>query len=156
MSFHLPPRALPATLLALTLAGLAACSGVSSQDTSAPIPGAAPTPTTDVAVRKTPVVPGRPARVFIFAGVGDNCEALAPPEITITSPAGKGDVSFRPGQETTIKTSTQGTCIGSTAKGTGVYYTARAGQSGIDRFTVAAKLASGETAARSFEVRIAE
>jgi hypothetical protein len=109
-----------------------------------------------VAVRKTPVVAGRPARVFIFAGVGDNCEALAAPDITITSPPAKGDVSFRPDQETTIKTSTQGTCVGSAAKGTGVYYTARAGENGTDRFSVAATLASGETAARTFEVRIAE
>jgi hypothetical protein len=53
-------------------------------------------------------------------------------------------------------TSAQGTCIGQKATGTGVYYTARAGQEGSDRFQVSAKLASGETATRTFEVRIAE
>jgi hypothetical protein len=40
--------------------------------------------------------------------------------------------------------------------GTGVYYTARAGASGTDRFAVEAKLASGETNRRVFEVTIAE
>ncbi len=107
-------------------------------------------------MRSTPVVPGRPARVFIFAGFGDKCEELAPPQVTVTAAPAKGDVSFKPGQETTIKTSAKGTCIGQTAKGTGVYYTARAGQAGTDRFSVTAKLAGGETASRTFEVRIAE
>jgi hypothetical protein len=40
--------------------------------------------------------------------------------------------------------------------GTGVYYTARPGASGVDRFAVAAKLATGEMVSRSFEVTIAE
>ncbi len=159
-----PPRPLPAAAVALALVGMAGCSGVSSQSGSAGLPGTAPAPatstadvpTSDIAVRKTPVVPGRPARVFIFAGFGDNCEPLPAPELTITAAPAKGDVSFQPGQETTIMTSEKGTCIGQTAKGTGVYYTARAGQAGTDRFSVAAKLAGGETAARSFEVRIAE
>jgi hypothetical protein len=152
----LPP--FPAAVLALALFGAAGCSGLSSQG-SAPLPGNAPTgdvPTSDMAVRSTPVVPGRRARVFIFAGFGDKCEALPAPEITVTAPPSKGDLSFVPGQETTIETSAQGTCIGQKTKGTGLYYTARAGQTGTDRFSVAAKLASGETAARTFEVRIAE
>jgi hypothetical protein len=41
-------------------------------------------------------------------------------------------------------------------RGTGVYYTPRVGEKGTDRFVIAAKLASGETATRSFEVQIAE
>jgi hypothetical protein len=154
-----PSRPLPAAVLALAVAGMTGCSGVSSQGSGTALPGAAPTPgapTSDIAVRKTPVVPGRPARVFIFAGFGDNCEPLPEPELAITAAPAKGDVTFQPGQETTIKTSEKGTCIGQTAKGTGVYYTAHAGQTGTDRFSVAAKLSSGETAVRSFEVRIAE
>jgi hypothetical protein len=148
------PRAhcLPAAILALALAGLAGCSGVNSQGGAVPLAAA---PTTDVAVRSTPVVPGRPARVFIFAGLGDKCEQLPAPQITITAAPAKGDVSFKPGQETTIKTSAKGTCIGQTAKGTGIYYTARAGQAGTDRFSVTAQLAGGETATRTFEVHIA-
>ncbi len=147
------PRPLRAVLIALTIVGVAGCSGVNSQDGGAPLAAA---PTADVAVRSTSVVPGRPARVFIFAGFGDHCEQVPEPQITITATPAKGDVSFRPGQETTIKTSAKGTCIGQTAKGTGVYYTARAGQAGTDRFSVTAKLASGETATRTFEVHIAQ
>jgi hypothetical protein len=81
---------------------------------------------------------------------------LTAPQITITELPTKGDVSFVPGQETTIQHSAQGTCIGQKARGTGVYYTARAGQEGVDRFSIAAKLAGGETATRTFEVRIAD
>jgi hypothetical protein len=141
-------------VLALALAGVAGCSGLKSQGASAPLPGDAPP--ADAAVRSTPVVPGRPARVFIFAGFGDHCEQVAAPTITVITPPAKGDLSFVPDQETTIQSSAHGTCIGQTAKGTGIYYTARAGQQGTDRFSVSAKLASGETATRTFEVRIAE
>jgi hypothetical protein len=149
-------HALSALVLVLAaLVGVAGCSGVTSQGNGAQLPTAA-APTADAAVRKTPVVPGRPARVFIFAGFGDHCEPVGAPQMSITAAPAKGAVSFKPGQETTIKTSKQGTCIGRKAKGTGVYYTARAGQSGTDRFAVTAKLPSGETATRTFEVRIAE
>jgi hypothetical protein len=153
--------ALLAAVLALALVGGAGCSGLNSQGGSAALPGDAPAPTADAptvdaAVRSTPVVPGRPARVFVLAGFGKWCEPVAAPHITITAPPAKGEVSFVPGQETTIQYSAQGTCIGQKTKGTGIYYTARAGQQGTDRFSIAAKLASGETASRTFEVRIAE
>lgn len=147
-------RALHAAVLALVVAGLAGCSNVGSQGESAPLPNKATA--ADAAVRSTPVVPGRRARVFIFAGFGDNCEPVAAPQITITEPPAKGDVSFVPGQETTIQSSARGTCMGQKAQGTGIYYTARAGQDGTDRFSVSARLASGETAMRTFEVRIAK
>jgi hypothetical protein len=101
----------------LALVGLAGCSSVGSQGESAPLPGNAPAAA--VTVRSAPVVPGRPARVFIFAGFGDHCEPVAAPQITITEPPAKGDVSFVPGQETTIQSSAQGTCIGEKAQGTG-------------------------------------
>ncbi|HEY8247088.1 MAG TPA: hypothetical protein VIG38_07385 [Hyphomicrobium sp.] len=145
-----------AVILAVTLVGVAGCSGIGTQDGAAPLPGDPPAPAADAAVRATPVVPGRRARVFVFAGFGKQCEPVAAPEITVTEPPAKGDLSFVPGQETTIQYSAQGTCIGQKTQGTGVYYTARAGQRGSDRFAVAAKLASGETATRTFEVRIAE
>jgi hypothetical protein len=140
--------------LALALVTAAGCSGLGSQGSDAPL--TADGATVDAAVRATPVVAGRPARVFIFAGFGRRCETVAAPQITVTEPPTKGEVSFVPGQETTIQQSAQGTCIGQKTKGTGIYYTARAGQQGVDRFSVAAKLASGETALRTFEVRIAE
>ena len=155
------PWPLAAALL-LALAATAGCSGVGTQDGAAPLPGDAPTPTAagaptiDAATRSTPVVPGRRARVFVFAGFGKKCEPVPAPQITITASPAKGDITFEPGQETTIQYSAQGTCIGQKVQGTGVYYTARAGQKGTDRFALAAKLGTGETADRSFEVRIEE
>ena len=113
-------------------------------------------PTTDAATREAPVVAGRPARVFIMAGVGKNCEPIAAPLITIDQPPAKGDVTFKPGQDTTLTATAQGTCVGAKATGTGIYYTARAGSSGTDRFSISAKLASGEISKRTFEVKIAE
>lgn len=146
-----------AAIVAITLVmggcsspGPAVPSGTTAGET------AQPPPTMDAATRGTPVVAGRPARVFIFAGVGKSCEPVAEPEITIAALPSQGDVSVRTGQETTIMSSAQGTCVGAKARGTGVYYTARAGAQGTDRFTVTAKLASGESSTRTFEVRIAE
>jgi len=134
------------------------CSGVGTDVATPPLAGdgATAAPTADAATRSSPVVVGRPARVFVFAGFGAHCEAVSPPQVTVVQPPTKGDITFEPGQETTIVTSAQGTCIGQKAKGTGVYYTARAGSEGTDSFQVSAKLASGETATRSFEVRITE
>jgi hypothetical protein len=134
-------------------ASAAGCSGAGPGGADA-VTGAPPTE--DVATRQAPVVPGRPARVFVMAGFGKNCEPLGAPDIAITEPPEKGDVSFVAGQETTIQFAAGGTCAGKQAKGTGIYYTARAGTSGKDRFSVTAKLQSGETATRAFEVTIVE
>ncbi len=142
------------SLPAFIFMSVAGCSGLNSQSVSLGPSDAGQA--VDTAVRTMPVVAGRPARVFIFAGLGDKCEPLAAPEITITGPPAKGDVTFVPGQETTIAYPAQGTCTGRKSTGTGVYYTARAGEAGADRFSVSAKLASGESAVRMFEVRIAE
>jgi hypothetical protein len=127
----------------LTLTSVVGCSDLPHSDGN-------------LAVRSMPVVPGRPARVFIFAGLGDNCEPIAAPQITLTQPPAKGDVSFVPRQETTIQYSAKGTCAGRKATGTGVYYTARTGQEGIDHFTIVAKLSNGDSATRTFEVTIAK
>jgi hypothetical protein len=81
---------------------------------------------------------------------------VAEPQLSVTDPPRQGDVSFEPGQDTTIVSSAGGTCTGARASGTGVYYTARAGATGWDRFTVSARLAGGQTATRTFEVQIAE
>lgn len=134
---------------------LAACGsdGVGGKQADGGAPAA---PTLDAATRAQPVVTGRPARVFVFAGVGKNCEPVAEPEIAIDAPPAKGDISLQKGQETTIMSSAKGTCIGARARGTGVYYTARAGSAGADRFSVTARLAGGETSTRNFEVTIAE
>ncbi|MCB1485730.1 MAG: hypothetical protein KDJ17_12640 [Hyphomicrobiaceae bacterium] len=120
------------------------------------LPSLAGPPASDPTIRTAPVVPGRPGRVFIFAGVDQNCAELPAPQVSVTNPPLKGDVSFRPGQATTIAASAQGTCIGTKAKGTGVYYTARAGSTGSDTFSVTARLASGELMTRQFQVQIAQ
>ena len=149
-------RTVAAIILSATL--LAACSSVKQTAQQgaadeAEVPAAAPpAPGT----RSAPVVPGRPGRVFIFAAVDGKCVPIPAPEVAVTKPPIKGDVSFKPGQDTEIATSAQGTCIGSKTKGTGVYYTARAGTSGLDAFTVTAKLASGESMTREFTVNISE
>lgn len=139
----------------------AACSGPAPGEATLPPLAAKPTlteasPTMDAATRTAPVVVGRPARVFVFAGWDAACQPLAPPEITITAAPAQGDISFRTGQETAIAASASGTCGGKKVSGTGVYYTARAGAAGTDRFALQARLASGETSSRTFEVRIVE
>jgi hypothetical protein len=135
-----------------TIVMVAACSG-----SSGPQPVASPeVPTNDAATRTTPVVAGRPARVFVFAGWDAACAAIAAPQVTVTKPPSQGEITFRPGQQTTIAASAGGTCAGKTIAGTGVYYTARAGAAGTDRFAVEARLASGETNRRVFEVTIAD
>jgi hypothetical protein len=145
----------PAAILlwSLVLTGLAGCSG---SDIAGSLQSANTGETASAAVRSTPVVPGRAARVFVFASIGENCEPVAAPEITVTEPPAKGDVTFVPGQQTTIQYSLKGTCTGQKTTGTGVYYTARAGQVGADRFSVLAKLPNGEPATRTFDVKIAE
>lgn len=140
-----------ARLLLPLLLALAGCGGnVPTASTS----GDLSAPTQDAATRSAPVVPGRRARVFIFAGLGVKCEPLAPPQITISTPPAKGDVTFEPGQQTVLNAATNPACLGKSAVGTGVYYTARAGSDGTDRFTLQARTATGETMTRTFEVRI--
>lgn len=142
----------PAFAAALIVcAMLAACA-----QEAAPLPAATPPATEAAGVRTTPLVPGRRGRVFVFAGVDDACKPLPEPHVALTAPPAKGDVTFVPGQETTIAASAKGTCTAAKARGIAVYYTARAGTSGMDRFTVTATLASGETLRRQFEVTIAE
>lgn len=143
--------------LALSTVLLTACSaqtpeGPAALNPTSPVDG---TPTQDAATRTAPVVPGRPGRVFVFAGVDDSCKALAEPQISISQAPQKGDISFRPGQTTSIAASKNGKCLGATASGTGVYYTARDGTSGSDIFTLTARLATGETMTRTFAVTIA-
>jgi hypothetical protein len=142
-------------VLAVLLLG--ACSGQAPQEGGTALSPAAPatSATQDAATRTTPLVPGHPGRVFVFAGVGDNCESLPAPQITVDQSPQKGEITFKPGQTTTIAASKSGKCIGSTASGTGVYYTAREGTLGTDTFALTARMTSGETLTRSFSVTIA-
>ena len=101
---------------------LAACS--SAPQSAVMQPAAAPT--LDAATRTMPVIAGRPARVFVFAGWDAAGAATAAPQVTVTSAPGQGDISLRPGQTTSIAASAGGTCAGRTVTGTGVYYTPKA------------------------------
>jgi hypothetical protein len=139
-----------AVALALTLIAVAGCS--SKAPTTQPAGGS---PTAGDGVRRNPVVAGRRARVFVMAGFGESCESLPSPAISVTQPPAKGSVTFEPGQETTVNTSATGTCIGSRVLGTGIYYTARPGETGPDTFAIEAEL-GGSATQRSFTVEIVE
>ncbi|HEX2840990.1 hypothetical protein [Hyphomicrobium sp.] len=142
-----------AACLALVAFATTACSSSSPpSDTSAPplaSEGAGD------GVRRNPVVAGRRARVFVMAGFGAKCESLPAPNIKVTQPPAKGEVSFEPGQETTVNTSASGTCIGAKVSGTGIYYTARKGETGADTFSIEAEL-GGDVTQRTFSVQIVE
>lgn len=137
------------------LAGLALLSlSAAGCSSSGPPPDVPSAPAAD-GVRRDPVVAGRPARVFVMAGFGEKCDSLPAPQIKITQPPAKGSVTFEPGQDTVISTSASGTCIGQHVKGTGIYYTARPGETGSDTFAIAATL-EGSTTQRTFQVQIVE
>lgn len=141
--------------LAAGLAGALMLAGCSSSDPGSNAAANAPSAQVGDGVRRDPVVAGRRSRVFIMAGFGEKCESLATPNLTVTQPPQKGDVSFEPGQETTVNTSATGTCIGQRVTGTGIYYTARPGQTGQDSFAVQAEL-GGSVTQRTFSVEIVE
>ena len=106
--------------------------------------------------RVTPIVPGRPARMFVWAGFKpEDCSATSP-VVALSEKPTKGEVSFRPNQSTMIRESSSGKCVGKRMVGTGIYYTARHGQLGPDRFTVTATTPDGEKVARAFLVEISE
>ncbi|MGE0024819.1 MAG: hypothetical protein AB7S70_14440 [Hyphomicrobium sp.] len=142
-----------AAALALAVHGLAACSASGPPASAPPIATAAPA--SGDGVRRNPVVAGRRARVFVMAGFGDTCESQPAPTITITQQPAKGSVTFEPGQETTVNSSASGTCIGARVSGTGIYYTARPGETGTDTFAVEASLGDAVTQ-RAFTVEITE
>jgi hypothetical protein len=101
-------------------------------------------------------VPDRPTRVFIMAAFDYDCRQLPAPPIEITEQPKKGAVQFREGQSTTVQYSLSGKCVGTRVTGTGIYYAARADASGEDRFSISARLATGEIATRTFQMFITE
>ncbi|MEL6297725.1 MAG: hypothetical protein AAFQ45_04055 [Pseudomonadota bacterium] len=107
------------------------------------------------AKRERPVVAGRPARVYVFAGFDETTCAPVQMQLAADIPPQKGTVEFRPNQATTITESASGKCVGAQIAGTGVYYTARPDASGSDRFTVSATTASGQGQSKVFDVKIA-
>lgn len=151
-------KRLTAVFVVATAAFAAACSDAGPGAIPAavkPLPVGA-SPTVDAATRASPVVVARPARVFVMTSFDKNCRSLPDPDIKITQPPAKGDITFKPGQQTVLAATSQGTCIGKTATGTGIYYTARAGTRGTDRFAIEARTQTGDVATRTFEVNISE
>jgi hypothetical protein len=102
------------------------------------------------------VSPGASTRVWIMAAFDDKCLPMAAPQIEVTAKPAKGNVTFRSGQGTTVKTSKSGTCIGARVTGTGVYYTANADAEGPDVFAIEARLPTGEIATRRFHMTIGD
>jgi hypothetical protein len=150
-----PPDAPQALRISLTLLAtllLTACA--QENPLGQPQALTAEAPTRDAATRTNPVVAGRPSRVFVYAALGPKCEPLAPPAVRIVTPPTRGEITLRPGQQTTIAASTGGNCVARPAVGTGIYYTARGNYAGLDRFTVEAKATDGTTQEQTFEVRI--
>lgn len=140
----------------IAAASVAACSQMPQLTTGSIFPATAPAPEAAPATPKRgrPVVAGRPARMFIFAGFKEkDCSPVEATYALAEQPT-KGTVEFRPGQTTTIMQSGSGKCIGSKLPGTGVYYTAAKGQSGPDRFVVQATTASGQVSTKAFDLKI--
>ena len=115
---------------------------------------ASPLSAQDTRPSSTRVSPGGTTRVYIMAVFNDRCETSGTAEIELTVAPVKGSMALRPGQATTVASSGTGKCLGARVQGTGIYYTARADASGADTFTIRAKLPTGETAERTFSLRI--
>ena len=74
----------------------------------------------------------------------------------MTTPPTKGAVSFKPNQTTMVQYSTSGKCTGQSMPGTGIYYTANAGTTGVDTFTVSASTGDGAPVTKTFQVRVVQ
>ena len=145
------PAAIGAILLSACAQSPAPGINTTALTTSSTGNGAARAP-----VRGTPVVVGRPARVFIMVGFKEKDCSPIPPQVTVTTPPGKGAVSFMPNQTTLVQFSASGKCTGKSLPGTGIYYTARPGAKGVDQFTVTASIGNGAPSTKTFRIRIAE
>lgn len=106
--------------------------------------------------KSTHIKPGAPSRVFVMAGFTPDCAFKGFPDMQLDQAPGKGQVSFKTGEATTIQYSLSGNCVGKQVQGTGIYYTPVAGQTGEDTFTVTGRLGTGEPATRTFSVIIDE
>ncbi len=104
----------------------------------------------------TRVSPGGTTRVYVMAGFDGQCKPTPPATIIIDAAPVKGTVSLREGQAIVVQQSVSGSCVGSRVTGTGIYYTAKPDGQGADSFSITARLASGETATRTFHLNISD
>lgn len=93
-------------------------------------------------------------RVFVMAGFNPDCTFKSFPEIRVSAAPTKGQLSFKPGEPTTVHYSSSGNCVGTHIQGTGIYYTPAPGQSGQDTFTVTVLLDKAQPMTRTFSVVI--
>ena len=106
--------------------------------------------------RGTRVKVDTPTRVFVMAGFAPDCTFKGFPDMQLSTAPRKGQVSFKPGEATTIQYSLSGNCIGKGVQATGIYYTPASGATGEDTFMVTGKVGTGEPATRTFSVIIDE
>ena len=112
--------------------------------------------TPPAAARGTPVVVGKPSRLYVMVGFKEKDCAPVEPQISVTTPPGKGTVTLKPGEQAAVQFSTSGKCTGKVLPGTGIYYSANKGATGTDTFTVTASTGPGQSAVRSFNVRVVQ
>ncbi|MEZ5856337.1 MAG: hypothetical protein R3D67_16875 [Hyphomicrobiaceae bacterium] len=138
----MPVKPIVAIMMAITVGACAQSQSLAIQTSSVPAGAKAE------AVRGTPVVSGRPARVYIMAGFKEaDCSPINP-TLQVSQPPKKGTVTFKPGQTTTIQHSGSGKCMGAKLQGTGIYYTAAPGASGPDSFVISATTGTGAPTTR--------
>ena len=143
-------------VITLLLAGGVALAGCSSVPTSPISTSALPAPTAAPGKPPTPVRTSKATQMYVWAGFKEkDCSPVAP-SLGLSQTPAKGDVSFQPNQTITVQHSSSGKCVGQSMSGTGIYYTAKPGQSGTDSFTVTASTPSGQTVTRTFNVNIVE
>lgn len=138
-----------ATLVCLSL--LAGCSSTPPSETGSTVQSSqADAPLS----RRTPVVAERPARMYIWAGFDPSDCSVITPKLTVKEPPSKGRITFRHNQMTKIQQSSSGACIGQNVYGTGIYYTARKGQTGPDQFSITASTPGDPPVTRTFTLTI--
>ncbi len=79
-----------------------------------------PASSASYAGRGTRVKVDTPTRVFVMAGFAPDCTFKGFPDMQLTAAPQKGQVSFKPGEATTIQYSLSGNCVGKEVKGTGI------------------------------------
>ena len=104
----------------------------------------------------TRVSPGGTTRVYVMAGFDAQCKPTPAATISIDVAPTKGTISLREGQSIIVQQSVSGSCVGSRVTGTGIYYTAKPDGQGPDSFTITARLTSGETASRTFQLHVSD
>ncbi len=150
--YHLPIAVLT---LSCTLAACANSSNVFKNLTTPPQTADADKPTAKPK-RGTPVVAGRPARLYVMAGFREKDCSPIEADVKLQTAPRKGTVTFKPKQQTVVQFSASGKCIGQTIVGTGIYYTAKKGQVGADSFSIVATAGRSKPSTKTFNVNIAE